>query len=394
MAGAAVGDTFALFRVLKAFPKFIYPTISGATPAERQFILQTLDSLPLKDVNTVKSLEVVARIPNASGLAEPLQVTNVIKLARDQISIRPEWFKEVVIHEVGHTRDFDSAWFGFIHHNSGHAPWGQAPFVSNYAHTNHWEDYAETHADYFLRPDHLKEVAPEKYRLMHQQEQQNFLEHVIDRPAFRDTGKWLGEHLGPSQGVRTGLQVAFWLTSGIQIMVGLDRLRASTQQQDAAKHADGVLDVAAGTLFASKVMALGGMAVQGAHAALDQAMAGGDIAANDADAAVRMASDPVERAIRAVGSRVGLTAPFSATVAAHEAPAAHRTRAACIAAGGAGGALVGGIAGPYLGIMAGYAAAGPVGGAVGLVAGALAGYAGGSWAGGRLGTAVGKAIDA
>ena len=384
--------TFALFRSLKAFPKFIYPTIQGATPAEKAFILQTLDHLPLKDVNTVKSLLVVPTIPHASGLAIEAQVTNVIKLARDQISTHSDWFREVVVHEVGHTKDFDSAWFGMLHHNSSQEPWGQGPFVSEYAKTNHWEDYAEAHANYHLWPERLQQAAPGKFAEMAREERPGIIERLTDQPAFRETGKFIGDNLGTDVS-RTAVQSLYWASSGIQLVVGLDHLRAATLQKDGGKHFDGVLTLAAATLFASKVAAVGGLAVHGANLALQQAVRREDITVDDADAAVRVLSDPIEKAVRAVGHGVGLTASFEESLPGKPVEEPRRLVAASIAAGGSVGALVGGIAGPYLGIMGGYAIGGPIGGTVGLVLGGLAGYTTGSSVGGRIGGAIGKAIE-
>lgn len=389
---ASVHSSFALFRSLKAFPKFIYPTIHGATGAEKAFIMNTLDTLPLKDVATVKSLVVVPTIPHASGLAIPAQVTNVIKLARDQVSTSPEWFREVVIHEVGHTKDFDSAWFGVVGHDSSKQPWGEGPFVSNYAKTNHWEDYAEAHANYHMRPERLHDASPGKFDEMARLEQQGVLDRLIDRPAFRETGRFIGEHMGTDVS-RNTVQALYWASSGIQVAVGLDHLRAATLTKDAGKHFDGMLTVAAGTLFGSRVLALGGLAVQGANMALKQGVARGDITADDADAAVRVVSDPVEKAVRGVGHRLGLTAAFEDTLPAKPAEDARLAQAAGIAVGGSVGALVGGVAGPYLGVLGGYAIGGPIGGTIGLVLGGLAGYTTGATVGGHVGGAIGRAVE-
>lgn len=225
--------TVSLSNEMKVFPKIVYPTISGASPAEKQFILQTLDSLPLRDVSSIKSLLVVPHIPDASGLAIPAQVTNVVKLAHDQISLGPAWFREVLIHEAGHTKDCDSAWFGVLGHNSTRDPWGHGPFVSDYATTNHWEDYAEAHADYHRQPDHLQTVALEKYAAMQRDEQPTLLDR--DNPPTRETGKGIGDHLG-SQVVRTGLQTLSWATAGAQVLHGLDDVRAATALQDLKRH--------------------------------------------------------------------------------------------------------------------------------------------------------------
>ncbi|MBI2265884.1 MAG: hypothetical protein HYU64_12040 [Armatimonadetes bacterium] len=389
-----LGNTFAMFKVLKAFPKFIYPTISGATPAERAFILQTLDSLPLKDVNTIKSLSVVESIPHASGLAIPAQVTNVVKLARDQISISPEWFREVIIHEAGHTKDFDSAYFGWLHFNSQREPWGEGPHISDYAKTNHWEDYAETHAEYHMNPDKLKAETPEKYAVIAEQEKQGLLDRLIDQKPFRETGKWIGENLGQAPGMRTAIQVLYWAGGGLQLLKGMEEIRSGQEAHDPRRHMEGVLDVAAGTLFASKILAFSGLAVQGAHRAMNKAIDRKEITADDADAAVRMISNPAEKVIRFVGHKLGVTDSFSPFPENPDSPEPRRALATAIAVGGAVGGTTGGIVGPYFGILGGYAIGGPVGGALGMVAGALAGYAAGSSVGGRIGGVVARALGA
>lgn len=391
---SAVNDAMALSRGLHAFPQFIYPTITGATPEEKAFILDVLDGLPLKDVNSVKSLTVVPSIPDASGLAYRHTVTNTIHLSREQISISPEWFREVTTHEVGHTKDYSSAWFQHPstlgHNHSSHGPWGYGPFVTKYAGTNHYEDYADSYAKYHVDPDKLKESNPYKYHLIEQQEHENFMQRLVDRPEFRETGKWIGEHAFPNQGIRTGTEVFYWATGGVQAVVGWDLLRKASESNDPHQHMSGVLSLTSGVLFGTQLLALAGMGVQGAHRALNGAIRRGDITAADGDAAVRTFSDPAERAIRFVGSHIGVmdkfeplkTSPF----------VTNRGRASCVAVGGALGALTGGFAGPFGGVMAGYHLAGPVGGAVGLVVGALAGYTLGSTLGGRAGGALAKGL--
>ncbi|MEW6281742.1 MAG: hypothetical protein AB1758_24245, partial [Candidatus Eremiobacterota bacterium] len=270
LVNAAVQDAFAVSRVMHAFPKFVYPTITGATPAERAFILDTLDSLPLQDVNSVKSLTVVPDIPDASGLAFRHTVTNAIQLNREQISISPEWFREVLIHEVGHTKDYASAWFQHagLGNHSDSAPWGQGPYVTDYAGKNHYEDYAESYSHYHVEPERLKENAPEKYRIIQEHEQPSLMDRLIDRPEFRETGKWLGEHMAPNQGIRTGIEVFYWATGAVQLLYGWDLLRQASETDDPQKHMSGVLNVASGALFATQLLSVGGLMVQGANRAL------------------------------------------------------------------------------------------------------------------------------
>ncbi|GMU55919.1 MAG: hypothetical protein AMXMBFR33_50650 [Candidatus Xenobia bacterium] len=391
---ATVGDAMAVSRGLHAFPKFIYPTITGATPQEREFILDVLDSLPLKDVNTVKSLEVVPDIPDASGLAFRHTVTNQIQLSREQISIRPEWFREVLIHEVGHTKDYNSAWFNHPSelggNHSSREPWGAGPYVTEYSGKSHYEDYAESYAKYHVDPERLREANPEKYALIEKHEQQSFMERLIDREEFRETGRWIGENAFPNQGLRTGVEVFYWATGGLQALVGWDQLRKASETDDPHHHMSGVLNLTAGVLFGSQLLAVAGMGVQGAHRALNGAIARGEISAADGDAAVRTFSDPVEMGVRWAGSKLGLMDKFEKLET--NGLTAKRGEASFIGVGGAAGALVGGMAGPYGGLMAGYHLAGPMGGAVGLVVGALAGYALGASLGGRAGGALARGL--
>ncbi len=391
---AGAHDAMALSRGLHAFPHFIYPTITGATPAERTFIYNVLDGLPLKDVNTVKSLMVVPDIPDASGLAYRHTVTNTIHLSREQISISPEWFREVLTHEVGHTKDYSSAWFQHPstlgHNHSSHAPWGAGPYVTDYAGKSHYEDYADSYAKYHVDPDRMRQANPEKYALIDKQEHENFMQRLIDRPEFRETGRYIGEHAFPNQGVRTGVEVFYWATGGLQFMVGFDQLRKGSETDDPQQHMSGVLNMTSGLLFGTQLLAVAGLGVQGAHRALNGAIKRGDITAADGDAAVRVFSDPAERGVRWVGSKLGLMDKFEKLEA--DPFKVDKGRASCIAIGGAVGGLTGGMAGPFAGVMAGYHLAGPVGGAIGLVVGCLTGYALGSNLGGRAGNAVAKGL--
>lgn len=391
---AGIQDAMALNRGLQAFPKFIYPTITGATPGEQEFILNVLDGLPLKDVNSVKGLIVVPDIDGASGLAFRHTITNTIHLNREQISISPGWFREVLTHEVGHTKDYNSAWFNHPstagHNHSSREPWGAGPYVTEYSGKSHYEDYAESYAKYHTDPERLKKANLEKYALIEEHEKENFMERLIDREEFRETGKWIGLNAFPNQGTRLGSEVFYWATGGIQALVGWDQLRKASETDNPHVHMSGVLNLTAGLMFGSQLLALAGMGVQGAHRALNGAIGRGEITAADGDAAVRQFSDPVERGARWVGARLGLTDKFEELEASPFT--VNRGRASFIGVGGAAGALAGGFLGPYGGVLAGYQLGGPVGGAVGLVVGALAGYTLGANLGGRAGNALAKGL--
>lgn len=397
LAKATVANTFAVTRGLKAFPSFIYPSIFEATSAERQQIYDVLDSLPLRDVNSVKSITMVDSIHNPNpgwvtrGRAFDHEFTANVELSRSALQ-NPQDFRKVLIHETGHTRDYDSAWFGLWGNHSSREPFGEGPHVSDYAQTNPKEDYAETYANYYVNPEGLREKAPEKYEFIRESSEPGFVERLIDRQEFRETGRWLGDHLASSRASRNATQAFYWATGGLQSLQGLDQLRKATETGDPMNHYQGMTNLAAGVLFSSGVLVIPGMAVHSAQRALSRAVGRGEISALDADSAVRLVTDPLERAVRGVGSKVGFTAPFKSLKEQFPDATPRRALATGIMAGGALGGAVGTLAGPYGGVIAGYHLAGPVGGAVGLVVGALGGYALGTEIGGRAGGALMRAL--
>ena len=399
LVGAAVSNTFALNRGVQTFPQFIYPTLFQATEGERRQIYDVLDSLPLADVNSAKSISVVPEIPSTKpgwvtrGLATDVNFSNYIQLSRTELQ-NPAEFRKVLIHETAHTRDFESAWFGLFGEHSSKKPFGEGPYISDYAKTNHFEDYAETYANYHVNPERTRQEVPEKFAEMQKLEEPSPLERLIDRKEFRETGRWLGENMASNRATRNAVQAFSYLSGGVQAVQGLDQLRKSTQGGDPGQHYRGIMNLAAGVLFSTGLLAIPGMAVHGAQRALNRAVERGEFSTLDADAAVRTLSDPVERTARKFGSELGLTAPFRSLE--DQFPQAHPKAglALGVAAGGAVGGLAGTLAGPYAGVLAGFQLAGPVGGSVGLVLGALGGYALGTELGGRAGGALARALGA
>lgn len=397
--GGAVANGFAVTRGLKAFPKFIYPTIFQATALERSQIYDVLDTLPLKDVNSVKSITVVPEIPSdrpgwvTRGVAYDVNLTNYMELSRKELQ-DPQDFRKVLIHETGHTKDYESAWFGMWGEDSSKEPFGKGETITDYAKTNPKEDYAETYAYSHVDPERTKREVPEKYAAIQESEKQNFVERLVDRKEFRETGRWIGDHLAGSRATRNGLQAFYYLSGGLQAVQGLDQLRKAGEESDPEQHYRGILNVAAGTLFGTGLLAVPGMAVHSAQRALNRAVSRGELDAIDADAGVRTLSDPVERLVRFAGSKVGVIEPFRSLQDQFPEADPKRARALSIAAGGAVGGVVGTVAGPYGGVIAGYHLAGPIGGAVGLVVGALGGYALGTELGGRAGGALARAVGA
>jgi len=398
-AESAVNQTLALTRSLKAFPSFIYPTVLNASATEQSQIYDVLDALPLKDVNSVKSITMVPEIANnkpgwvTRGRAWDFNVTNYIELSRKELQ-NPADFRKVLIHEIGHTKDYESAWFNLVGEESSKKPFGEGPHISEYAKTNRHEDYAETYANYHVDPKRTQEEVPEKFEAIRKSEEPDFVERLIDRKEFRETGRWLGENLAENQATRNGMQVVHSLAGGIQAVHGMDQLRKASQTRDPLHHYQGVLNLTAGVLFGSGLLGLPGMAVHSAQRALNRSVARGELTTVDADAGVRTLSDPIEKVVRAAGSKVGILEPFHPLKEDFPDADPKRVRALGVAAGGALGGVAGSIAGPYGGVLAGYHLGGPVGGAVGLVIGALGGYALGTELGGRAGGALTRAFGA
>lgn len=385
----SIGVGMSVSRGLKAFPEFIYPTILNASGAERSQIYAALDHLPLQDVNTVKSITMVDSIHNSTpgrvtlGRAHDHVFTNQIELSRAELTT-PERLQATLTHEVGHTKDYETQWFGVLGRESRGKPWGEGPHVTDYATTNNKEDFAESYEDFHLRPERLKETNPAKYKRMQELSEQNFLEKLMDREEFRETGKWLGQRVGPTKTIRNIAEGAHFFAGFAQIARGVSQLSGG-RQNDPASHYQGVLNVAAGTMFASGVLGVPGMAVQAANTALTNSVRRGDISAVDADAAVRSVTDPAEHLVRSLASKFRVVEDFKPL----EEDPLYKTRALGIAVGGATGGLLGSLAGPYAGVLAGYHLAGGAGGAAGLIIGGLAGFYLGTEVGGRLGGKVG-----
>lgn len=385
---------------IKAFPKFIYPSVYKMTSQEVEFTMGVLDKLPLKDVNSVKGIEMLPSIPDASGLAYRNPAVPYIQLSRAEANLSKAWAEEVTIHEVGHTKDYSTALFGmFRHESSTNEIWGKPPYISNYAKTNHWEDFAESYANYHLNPDKLKADCPEKFKRMQEMEKLGAFEKIIDRQAFRETGEYIGKQLAKVPYLTTGLNVLSYLVGFLQVAHGVGELTQARDTGDLKKKMDGTLDIAAGACFATKIFCVPGLALDGAKQALDRAIDKGEITAAQGNAVV-------QNTVGVIGGPIaGIAHWVKSKFVKHQAqqkppqqqPQPEVTlgslfKAGSIAIGGAAGTLAGGMIGPYMGVVAGFSVAGPLGGAIGLLAGALVGIYAGNKAGGELGSLIGDIV--
>lgn len=379
----ALTATGSVFRSFKAFPNFVYPSVYNAQGWERQAIFDSLDSLPLHQVNDVKALRMVDVIPNhnpgyvTNGQAWGFGASNEIQLSRTELT-NPAKLRGTLTHEVGHTVDYESRWFKLFGERSNQKPFGAGPHITDYAKTNHFEDFAESYEEYHLRPENLKKTAPEKYEAIREMSEPSALEALVDRKEFRETGKFIAETIGPNRIARHGVQVAYYASSVLQLTHGLSQWHRSGETGDGLAHASGILNTASGLAFFTGMSPLVGMAFQGANQALTSAVK-----------AERLKVDEVESTIAAPVRPLEALFGRKATPIKDE----HRVgKVVSTALGGAVGGTAGALVGPYLGVMAGYHIAGGLGGAIGMVAGGLGGFLAGSELGGRVGGAIGNAF--
>lgn len=370
-------------RSFKAFPNFVYPSVYNTQGWEREVIFDHLDKLPLHQVNDVKAISMVPVIPNhnpgyvTNGQAWGFGASNEIQLSRTELTT-PDKLRGTLTHEIGHAVDYESRWFKLFGERSGKKPFGEGPHITDYAKTNHYEDFAESYEEFHLRPENLKKTSPEKYAEIEKLSKPSALEALVDRTEFRETGKFVAETIGPNRIARHTVQSAYYLSSALQLGHGVSQWIRSEETGDPMTHANGILNTAAGLAFFTGMSPLIGMGIQGASQALGGAVRRGSLKAEEVESTVAAPVRPLE----------GLLGRQSTPIQESHRPG----KVAAVAAGGAIGGTAGALIGPYLGVMAGYHIAGGLGGAIGMVAGGLGGFLAGSELGGRLGGAVASAF--
>lgn len=363
-------------RSLKAFPSIIYPTIYNATSAEKAQILQSLDGLPLHQVSGVRSISMVPEIASrrpgwtVNGRAFNHNVTNRIELSRSALQ-NPEKFHRTLVHEVGHTVDYETQTLKLFGERSTKEPFGEGPHITEYAKTNHKEDFAESYEEFHLDPEHLKEKVPEKYEAVEDLHEPSFMQRLVDRKEFRETGKYMSEAFGASEISRHSAEVAYYASSVLQGVHGVSQWVRSASSGDALGHASGVLNTATGLALASGISPMVGMSFQGANQALQSAVKRGRLSAEEVESTITLPVRPIE----------ALFGRETAKIEKEHRPG----KVLAVAAGGAVGGTAGSLIGPYLGVIGGYHLAGGLGGVVGLVAGGMLGFVAGAEVGGRLG---------
>ncbi len=384
-AGVALGG------LANSLPKFVYPTIAGATAAEKAIINEALDRLPLSGVTSAPTIDVVTGLEKAgaSGLATPLFSHNRIFLDRDQMALGKSWAQEVTTHEIGHTFDFSKGVgpIGNRSHRGG--GFGKAPFVSDYAGTNRMEDYAEAYAHYHRHPDDLLKAAPEKFERIAASQQPGLVDQALDRPAVRDAGRQVGGAFEKAPYLRNVLALASSLVSPFQVYRGATNLERGLKSGDSKALFDGKMQLASGSaLFLSGTAPLG-FALTAAHMVAGKMLADGTITPEQANAfadkSLAVSTGPVGFVANSLEGELSKAGLLDAKQGTYELFGSSKPSTSAL--GGkalAGGFALGAVAGSVLTpLLAG-------GSAVNMISAA----AGGTWIGGLAGAALGLGAQA
>ncbi len=378
-SSSLVDGALGLGAALRAVPQFAYPSLVGATGAERELILNSLDRLPMSSVTSASTIQMVPGLERtgAIGIAHPTFSQTRLLLDRDAMTWGYDFHHELISHEVGHSRDFVRG-FGPLGAHSLIGPFGKGPFLTDYSQTNRMEDFAETHAHYHMNQAsraELARVTPEKFQVLDELSQRGLADEWTERPGVRKAGKSVGQALEAAPYLRNALELAGALIAPAQIHRGARRLEAGLIKGDAQQKFHGKMSLASGLLLLAPGGAPGALAVGATHAVLAGLVADGKLKAEQADrigsGVLATAAGPVGMVCSAIGSELAASGVDMSRVSASggEPPTSHL--------GGVLAVIGGTTTGMFLGAT--------IGGALGGVGGAMAGSFWGSAGGAALG---------
>lgn len=285
---------------LESLPKFVYPSVVGATDAQIETIYSALDRLPLHQATSSATMQIVPNLLDTgiSGMAQP--GASHVHVLFDESRIAGSHGAGLVLHEQAHAVDY-SGGFGLLGAHNWKAGFGKAPFVSDYAGSNRYEDFAESFEAYFEDPEGFKLKFPEKAAAIEEISHPDLISGAVDRPSVRRAGREIGETLGKVPYLRTGLELAGSLIAPIQTHRGASKLIEGLESGDAEQQLDGKLTLASG-LFLS---------VPGARSmALATGIAGSAIRLTSKDAKgehLKEANKWANRVLTASAGPVGMT---------------------------------------------------------------------------------------
>lgn len=365
---------------VRALPNIIYPTVYGATDAQREAIYATLDKLPLQDATASGTMTVIPGLVNTgiSGMAQP--GASHVRVLLDQSYIdNPNRIESLVFHENGHAVDYGGG-FGLLGAHNWRGNFGKGPFISDYASSNRYEDWAEMYEHYHAgspEVDHFHDKAAVVERVS----AQDPLHQMADQPKIREVGRDLGAAFSKVPYSRDALEVAASLVGPVQLYRGAGDLIEGLESEDHAQTLKGKLNLASGlflTLPGAGPLALASSVAGGV---LKSTTDGEDEAAlksahRVADAVLSTSAGPVGMVIAAVSKELhsnGLNYDDSFGFTGQGWKAAAATKSSLLKGTlfTVGGVVGGSLAGAALGVAVG----GHGGAAIGSLWGQLAGGA-------------------
>jgi hypothetical protein len=258
---STVTDTaLTVGTALQSLPKFVYPSVVGATDAQVETIYNVLDKLPLHQATASATMQIVPGLVETgiSGMSQPGD--SHVHILLDESYINSEWRAEHLInHEQAHAVDY-SGGFGLLGANNWKAGFGKAPFVSNYASGNRYEDFAESFEAYQDDQVAFRQDFPAKAAAIEDLSHADPLSAAADQPGVRRAGRNIGATLGKVPYLRTGLELAGSLVAPIQTHRGASKLIEGLESGNKAQQLDGKLNLATGlflTIPGARPFALG-----------------------------------------------------------------------------------------------------------------------------------------
>lgn len=242
--GQVTDRALDLASSVEALPNFIYPSVYGATEAQRQVIYNALDSLPLEDATASATMTVVPNLVDTgiSGMSQP-GASHVRILLDSSYLDNPTRGRDLVFHENGHAVDY-SGGFGLLGSHNWRGNFGKGEHVSSYAESNRYEDWAETYEHYHSGRDVSK--VPDKAEVIRRVSEQDPLSRAADTPKLREAGKRIGEALGSVPFLRDGLELAGSLIAPVQIYRGTGALLKGLETDDEELKLKGKFNLATG----------------------------------------------------------------------------------------------------------------------------------------------------
>lgn len=245
-----IHDTaLTLGTAVASLPKFVYPSVVGATAAQTEMIYNALDTLPLHQATASATIEIVPDLlkTGISGMAQP--GASHVHMLLDESYMSGSHGGHLVLHEQAHAVDYGGG-FGLVGAHNWKSGFGKAPFVSNYASTNRYEDFAESFEAYNLDPEGFRAEFPEKAAALERLRETDPITGAMDTPRVRNAGREIGSALAKVPYLRTGLELAGSLVAPIQVHRGASKLIEGLESGDKEQQLDGKLNLATG-LFLS-----------------------------------------------------------------------------------------------------------------------------------------------